>query len=139
MNLCIPVTEDQGLRSPVSAHFGSAALFLIVDTDSGGCRAIPNRNAHHDHGMCQPLASLAGADIDGVAVGGIGMGALVRLQAAGIRVFISHLPTVEETVAALKTGTLAEATPATACGHHGQGPHGHGSGEPHGPCSGGAR
>ena len=138
MNLCIPVTEDKGLKSPVSAHFGSAPLFVIVDTDSGACRALPNKNLHHGHGMCQPLMSLAGEQLDGVAVGGIGMGAINKFQAANVRVFISGEATVEETVAAFKTGALKEATPATACGHHGHGPHGHGHGEPgpHGTCGG---
>ena len=121
MKLCIPVTEDKGLESPVSAHFGSAPLFVIVDTDSGVCRSIPNRNLNHSHGMCQPLMSLAGEQVDGIAVGGIGMGALGKLLAAGMRVFITRELTVEETVAALKAGTLQEATPAAACSHHGHG------------------
>lgn len=126
MNLCIPVTEDNGLRTQVSAHFGSAPLFLILNTDSGACRALPNKNLHHGHGMCQPLMSLAGEQLDGIAVGGIGMGALNKLQAANVRVFISGESTVEETVAAFKSGSLREATPAMACGHHGHGPRGHG-------------
>jgi len=131
MNLCIPVTEDKGLQSPVSAHFGSAPIFVIVDTGSGACRSLPNENLHHGHGMCQPLRALAGEQLDGVAVGGIGMGALDKFRAANVRVFLSGEATVEETVAAFKAGALREATPATACGHHGHGPHGHGQG-PHG-------
>ncbi|MBE0604361.1 MAG: NifB/NifX family molybdenum-iron cluster-binding protein [Deltaproteobacteria bacterium] len=121
MKLCIPVTEDKGLESPVSAHFGSAPLFVIADTDSGACRSIPNRNLQHSHGMCQPLMSLAGEQVDGIAVGGIGMGALGKLLAANMRVFITHELTVEDAVASLKAGTLREATPAAACGHHGHG------------------
>ncbi len=131
MNICIPVTEDKGLVSPVSAHFGSAPLFMIVDTETGSCRAVVNRNQHHGHGMCQPLMSLSNENIDGLAVGGIGMGALGKLQAANMRVFISHLPTVEETVTAFKNGSLQEATPAMACSHHGHGPHGQGSQGPY--------
>lgn len=130
MNLCIPVTSDEGLASPVSAHFGSAPIFLIVDTESGSCRAIPNRNLHDGHGMCQPLRLLAGERLDGVVAGGIGMGALGKLQSANLRVFLSECETVRDTIAALKAGALAEATAATACRHHqGHGPHGHG---PHG-------
>ena len=137
MNICIPVNEDKGLQSQVCAHFGSAPLFLIVDTDSEGCRAIPNHNQHHGHGMCMPLASLQGERIDGMVVGGIGKGALSKLQTAGIRVYLSDLPTVEATVSAFKAGSLREVTPAEACAHHGsgpqgQGPHGHGGGGPHG-------
>lgn len=138
MNVCIPVTEDRGLASPVSPHFGSAPLFLVVDTDTGSCRAVANRNEHHDHGMCRPLSSLTGERLDGIVVGGIGRGALGKLQAAGLRVYRSEAPTVEAAVAALRAGTLPEVTPAEACAQHGNGPHGHG---PHGrgPGSGGQR
>ncbi len=118
MNICIPVTEDNGAASPVSPHFGSAPLFMIVDTDTGACRAVPNRNAHHGHGMCMPLASLAGESIDGMVVGGIGMGALAKLGAAGIRVFRSEHATVEETVAAFKSGALKTMSPDMACAQH---------------------
>ena len=128
MNICIPVTEDLGLKSPVSAHFGSAPIFMIVDMDSGACRAVANMNLHEGGGMCMPLQSLQGEVIDGLVVGGIGMGALQRFLAANIRVFISTHETVEEAVAAFKAGTLREATPATACMHHGQGGHGRGGG-----------
>ncbi len=122
MKLCIPVNEDQGLNSPVCAHFGSAPLFMIVDADSGDFRAIRNNNQHHAHGMCTPLASLQGEQFDGMVVGGIGMGALSKLVSAGIQVFLSEQPTIVETMAALRAGTLRPVTPETACGHH-QGQH----------------
>ena len=123
MNICIPVDEDQGLQSPVCAHFGSAPAFMIVDTDSGSCRAIPNNNRHHDHGMCTPLQSLQGEHIDGMVVGGIGMGALNKLNAANIQVYISAHATVGETVAAFKAGTLKLMQPNMACAGHGHGHH----------------
>ena len=121
MNICIPVTEDNGTASPVSRHFGSAPLFLIVDTDSGACRAVPNRNQHHSHGMCMPRASLAGERIEGMVVGGIGMGALSKLAASGIQVFLSEHATVGETLAAFKAGTLKTMSPDMACARHGHG------------------
>jgi predicted Fe-Mo cluster-binding NifX family protein len=121
VNVCIPVVEDQGLRSRVNPHFGSAPLFVVVETESGTCRAIPNRNRHHEHGACQPLRALDGESIDSVIVGGIGMGAIEKLRAAGIRIFVSPLETVEETLAAFRVGSLAEAAPATACAHDGHG------------------
>jgi predicted DNA-binding protein (UPF0251 family)/predicted Fe-Mo cluster-binding NifX family protein len=127
MNICIPVTEDLGMKSPVSAHFGSAPLFMIVDIDGNTCRPVANRNLHQGGGMCMPLQSLQGESIDGMVVGGIGMGALQKFLAEGIRVFISDHETVEDAVAAFKAGTLREATPATACTHHGGG-HGRGGG-----------
>jgi predicted Fe-Mo cluster-binding NifX family protein len=119
MIICIPVTENRGLVSPVCAHFGSAPCFLIVDTDSGACRAIENQNLHHAHGMCQPLAALQGERLDGIVVGGIGMGALNKLMMAGLEVYQAQHATVDETLAAYKSGLLPMMTPASACGHHG--------------------
>ncbi|MBI5489622.1 MAG: NifB/NifX family molybdenum-iron cluster-binding protein [Deltaproteobacteria bacterium] len=126
MNICVPVTEDKGLESPISEHFGSAPLFVVCDTEGGTVRALTNRNQVHAHGMCQPLLSLQGEQIDGIVVGGIGMGAMMKFQAAGIRVFLTGPGTVGEAVSAWRAGTLREATPAMACGHHGQGGHGGG-------------
>jgi len=118
MNLCIPVTDDKGLQSPVSGHFGSAPSFMIVDSDTGVCRTVSNGDAHHSHGACQPLASLTDEGVDAVVAGGIGAGTLNKLQAAGISVFLSVQPTVEAVVAAYKAGTLTLATPESACAHH---------------------
>jgi predicted Fe-Mo cluster-binding NifX family protein len=119
MNLCIPVNEDRGLESQVCAHFGSAPAFMIVDTEGGSCRAILNANQHHGHGMCMPLASLQGERIDGMVVGGIGMGALMKLNAANVRVYLSRHATVAETVDAFKAGTLEPMRPNMACASHG--------------------
>jgi predicted Fe-Mo cluster-binding NifX family protein len=119
MRLCVPVLDDQGLDSRVCGHFGSAPAFMIVDTESGACRLLTNNNAHHAHGMCQPLAVLAGESIDGMIVGGIGMGALMKLEAAGITVYRAQHPTVGATISAFKAGSLQPVGHDHACaGHH---------------------
>jgi len=119
MNICIPVTEEKGLESPVSQHFGSAPLFAMIDPDTRTCRFIGNRNKDHVHGQCQPLAALAGEKVDGVIVGGIGAGALSKLAAAGIRVWKSPGGTLVQVLDAYTAGILPEASPHTACqGHH---------------------
>jgi predicted Fe-Mo cluster-binding NifX family protein len=124
MQICIPVIEDRGLDSRVSGHFGSAPAFMIVDTESLVCRAIGNNNQHHAHGMCQPLAALAGETVDGIVVGGIGMGALMKLQAAGITVFRAEHPTVAQAISAYKEGRLQPVSQDGACaGHHGHHQH----------------
>ncbi len=119
MKICIPINSDQGLQSEVCMHFGSAPMFSIVDTETRICRVIPNRNQHHSHGMCTPLASLASESIDGIVVGGIGMGALMKLNAANIPVYRAGHATVEETVAAFNRRTLAPVQPGMACAGHG--------------------
>ena len=121
MNICIPVEAENALSSPVCAHFGSAPAFMIVDVDTGSCRAIINRNQHHGHGMCMPLQSLQGEQIDGMVVGGIGMGALNKLNAANVQVYISRHATVGEVLEAFKAGSLKLMQPNMACAHHGHG------------------
>ncbi len=77
--------------------------------ETGACRAIANQNEHHGHGMCLPVGMLREENIDGVVVGGIGMGALNKM------------------LAAFRAGTLPPVTPGTACGRH-QGGVGHSRG-----------
>jgi predicted Fe-Mo cluster-binding NifX family protein len=126
MNICIPIAADQGLDSPVSGHFGSAPCFAIIDSESRAFRVIVNANQHHGHGGCQPLAAIAGQDVGAVVVGGIGAGALSRLQAAGVRVLKADCRTIAEALAAFNGGTLTEMTPASSCAGHDHAAPGHG-------------
>lgn len=121
MRICIPVEENNGLDSRVCAHFGSAPFFLIVDSETEDKEAIVNDGAHHAHGMCQPLALLEGKNIDGVVVGGIGRGALFKLQAGNVGVYLSEYSTVRETLDAHRAGSLRPVSPESACGGHGDG------------------
>ena len=123
MNVCIPVNEDRGLQSPVCMHFGSAPMFMLVALDGDVCRALPNLNQHHEHGRCTPLAALHGENIDGVIVGGIGNGALGRLIASGIRVYLAEGATVADVMRAYRAGTLKLMSPDMSCAHHGHGAH----------------
>jgi predicted Fe-Mo cluster-binding NifX family protein len=125
MIICIPVEKDDGLDSAVCAHFGSAPFFLMVDTETRSARSIPNSDTHHAHGMCHPVAALGGEKVDGIVVGGIGMGALNKLNAAGFQVFQSQSGTARETIEAFTSGKLPVFTPQKTCGGHAGG-HGHG-------------
>ena len=119
MNLCIPVTADRGLESPVSGHFGSAPLYLLVDSETRATRALSNARADHEHGACRPLDALAGETIDAILVGGIGAGALAKLRGAGIRVFRATAPTASACLDAFLRNEVEEIDPAGACAGHG--------------------
>jgi len=122
MRLAFPVQEDQGLESPVYTHFGSAPYFVVLDSGSGMCQTINNMDLHHSHGQCQPMKALSGNPVDAVVVGGIGGGALMGLQAQGVRVFRAVEGTVKENLEFMKEGKLPEfAANMTCAGHHGQG------------------
>jgi len=123
MKVCFPVASNEGLQSPVYNHFGSAPLFVVVDTDSGEVAEVINRDLHHAHGACSPVKALGGHAVDAVVVGGIGGGALNGLTRAGIRVFRAEAPSIAENVARLQDGGLPQWAPGQTCGGHG---HGHG-------------
>jgi len=122
VNICIPVTADRGLESPVSGHFGSAPIFMLVDVETREARALTNTRAVHEHGACRPLDALAGHEIDALVVGGIGAGALMKVQGAGIRVFRASAATVAGCLDAFVKNEAEEIGPGGACGRH---DHGH--------------
>lgn len=129
MKICFPVTANQGLESKVFDHFGSAQRFVLVDTETDALLSIDNDDQHHAHGACNPLKALAGNQVDAIVVGGIGGGALAKLNRAGVRVYSSQAATVGENVALFKSGAFRELVPQ-GCGAHGG--HGHGHGQGHG-------
>jgi predicted DNA-binding protein (UPF0251 family)/predicted Fe-Mo cluster-binding NifX family protein len=119
MRICIPTATKDGLKATVYGHFGSAPYFTLCDSKTMECEVIDNGNAVHEHGMCNPLKAVGESKPDAVAVGGIGMGAIRGLKAAGIKVYLSGEATVEATVAAIIAGKLKEADASAACGGHG--------------------
>ncbi|WP_129125041.1 NifB/NifX family molybdenum-iron cluster-binding protein [Geomonas oryzae] len=123
MKICFPVECNEGLSSSVFGHFGSAPGFLVVDSNTDECTAINNGDRVHQHGACNPVAGLGGHEVDAIVVGGIGGGALYKLNAAGMRVFQARPGTVAENMALFKANELPEYLPGHTCGGHG---HSHG-------------
>jgi len=123
MKVCFPVEEDQGLESNIYGHFGSAPQFILVDMATSEIKTIINRNKIHQHGACNPVAGLAGQQVYAIVVGGIGGGALHKLNSAGMRVYQAQEGTVYYNVTLLKADGLAEYMPGQTCSGHG---HNHG-------------
>lgn len=119
MKVCFPVVNNQGLESQVFNHFGSAPEFVIVDVATSEFQSISNNDKVHEHGACNPIAGLGGHHIDAIIVGGIGGGALHKLNSAGIRAFKSCGGSISENIDMLKLGTLQEYLPGHTCGGHG--------------------
>ncbi len=119
MKVCFPVEENKGLDSLVYNHFGSAPLFVIIDTESETVTEINNGDLNHQHGMCNPLKALSNYDIDAVVLGGIGLGALSKLNNAGITVYKNAANTIKENITLIKDQKLEEMT--EGCSHN----HGH--------------
>ena len=125
MKVCIPTTDEAGLRARLSPHFGKAPYYTVVDTDGWTLRTIINTNEHHAHGQCTPAASIQGLGVDAVVCRGLGRNALRKLRAAGLAVYVAEGWLVEDAVKAFVSGDLSELTDEAAC-------HGHGHDHEHG-------
>ncbi len=123
MKVCFPVDKNQGLASQVFGHFGSAPGFVVVDTVTSELTSINNSDQVHQHGACNPVAGLGGHQVDAIVVGGIGGGALHKLNSVGMRVFQAQSGTIAENIALLQADDLSEYKPGHTCGGHG---HSHG-------------
>jgi len=126
MRIAIPVAEDFGLESLVYGHFGSAPVFVLVDSETMSIESLGNRDQVHVHGQCSPMSALAGRNPDAVLVGGIGAGAVRGLRAAGIKVYHCDGGTVAGAVRQLKAGELPEMSEDDACSGHSGGHSCHG-------------
>ena len=121
MKLCIPVAEYRGPDSVVFGHFGSAPMFVMVDSETSTVEPLVNQDVGHEHGACNPLRAMAGRQVDALIVGGIGAGAVRGLRAAGIVVYRSPEQTVAEAIAQFKAGQLTEIDLQGTCGGHAHG------------------
>jgi len=115
MKLCFPIEQKEGLESKVYAHFGSAPVFLIIDTDNKEEIMIDNSNVNHVHGACNPIQTIGGSNVDAVIVGGIGRGAINKLNANNIKVFQSVQGTVQMNIDLFNKSSLSELTMEHAC------------------------
>jgi predicted Fe-Mo cluster-binding NifX family protein len=119
MKLCIPTETDEGLKSKVCGHFGSAPYFMIYDAETGTFEFIHNTNMHHSHGMCQPLSLIGDKQIDAVGCQGMGMGAFQKLQTKGIKAYKANAKTVERVAKDFNDKLLEEITFENTCAQHG--------------------
>ncbi len=119
MKVGFAVEFNKGLESAVYGHFGSAPAFIIVDTDLKQVSTVDNTNANHVHGACNPVMALGGNSIDAMVVGGIGAGAIMKLNAMGVKVFRAGAATVNENIALLGENQLQEISMNDSCREHG--------------------
>jgi len=124
MKIGFAVQADEGMESIVYGHFGSAPAFIIVDTELRQVLGLDNRNMHHEHGACNPIMALNGNRVDAMVVGGIGGGALIKLNAMGVKVYGAGARTVNENIALLEDNKLQELSIDNSCRAH-QGQCGH--------------
>lgn len=118
MKVCFPVQRNDGFESKVYGHFGSAPMFVVVDMEANNFSVINNSDMHHMHGACNPIKALDGQNVDAIVVGGIGEGALMRLNHAGISVYKAMGLTVKDNLDLLNSGKLPLFQIGHACAGH---------------------
>lgn len=121
MKIAIPTNDG----STVSSHFGRSSAFLVFETGEGavvnrelrpnaGCGDHTHGQKEHEHNHNGIVAVLH--DCDAVLCGGIGQGALLALEAAGIRTILRGCSgTASEAVEAYLRGTLSSGGSLCQC------------------------
>ncbi len=118
MKVCIPVSENNGLDSAVSQHFGSAPYFIIYDTERGRFETVENVCSQHAKGQCRPTAALTSLDVSAVACRGMGARAIRQLASEGIKALKSEAGSAAGVIEGLRRGTLPEMNALSACREH---------------------
>ena len=116
----VAVTYDNG---NVFGHFGRTEQFKVYDIEDG---KIVNSQILGTNGEgCGALAGILNiADVDALICGGIGGGAQMALEEAGIKLYAGASGSTDAAVEALIAGTL-DASGEANCDHH---DHEHGEG-----------
>ena len=123
MKVCVPVEVNNGLESVPYGHFGSAPMFLVYDTENKEIKNLQNGDLEHEHGKCQPIKALSGEVVDAVIVGGIGQGAISKLNSMGIKVYKACSGDLHNNVQSLEANNLEEFASNHSCDHDGCGHH----------------
>ncbi|MHA1869167.1 MAG: NifB/NifX family molybdenum-iron cluster-binding protein [Candidatus Heimdallarchaeaceae archaeon] len=115
MKYAIPVEEDKGWDSPVSAHFGRAPLYVIWDEESNELKVIDNASNHFG-GVGMPAEFLA-KHSNAILCGGIGSRAIQLAEELNLGVYVGAEGTVKNVIENLKEGKLRLASKTDGCGH----------------------
>jgi ArsR family transcriptional regulator len=118
MKVGFTVHSDEGIESRVYDHFGSSPTFIIVDTETKDQIRVNNKDLNHVHGACNPIMALDGKNVDAMVVGGIGAGAINKLNDMGVKVYAAAAPTVKENLELLSQNKLEELSVYNACRAH---------------------
>ena len=119
MKICIPVEKNDGMESAVYGHFGSAPVFAVYDTETGKTDFHDNGNMHHEHGKCNPVGAVAEIGANAIAVGGIGLRALMMLKQSGLKVYRAPMgDTLKNAIELYSAGKLEEISEDGCCSGH---------------------
>lgn len=112
-------TAGQDLKADMDPRFGRTPSFLVYDLEQNSMHVLANqqaRNAPQGAGI-QAAETIVRAGVDTLVTGHCGPKAFRVLDASGVKVYNCNAATVEEALAALRSGQLTAATGADVEGH----------------------
>lgn len=121
LRIVVPVSEENGVNSKLSQHFGMAPFYAVVDLDSDGnitsASTIAN-DSEHFGGVGLPPQRIIQLKPNVLVTYGMGSRALGMFQDAQVAVLRTEAGTVKEVVAAYKNDELQELTEGCSHAHH---------------------
>lgn len=106
MKVAFPVTEDKGLESRVSEHFGVAERFMVVDVETRACELFDNQKLKGESVKCKTGVFEKTAGVDAVITKCLGDGSQRSLNDSAIRVYAAREDTIAENLDLLEKGEL---------------------------------
>lgn len=121
VRIVIPVSDEKGVDSVLSEHFGRAPFFAIVDLDETGkvigSGTIANTSEHFG-GTGLPPERIIQLRPKALVTYGLGSRALSMFQEAGVAVLRTQANTVNEVIAAYNNNELRELTDGCQHAHY---------------------
>ena len=116
--IVIPVSDENGLDSVLSQHFGRAPFYAIIDLDENGKiigKGTIANTSEHFGGVGLPPDRIMQLKPKALVTYGLGSRALQMFQEGGVAVLRTEAITVQQVIDAFNNNELQELT--TGCGH----------------------
>ncbi len=121
LTIAVPVEHNEGLNSPISAHFGHSPGFVIASIIDGKVEDV-KVISNSSHSSCaEPVQMLAEKGVSVLIARGMGRRPLMHSQNMGIKVVISSGNTVREVIENYLSGNSTIMDIDQTCGggqHH---------------------
>ena len=121
IRIVVPVSEENGVDSKLSQHFGMAPFYAIVELDDKynmtSASTIANTSEHFG-GVGLPPDRILQLKPNALVTYGLGPKALRMFQDAGVAVLRTEANTVREVVNAYNSNRLQELTDGCHHAHH---------------------
>ena len=121
VRIVVPVSDEKGIDSRLSQHFGRAPFYAIIDLDENGkiigSGTIANTSEHFG-GVGLPPDRILQLRPKALVTYGLGSKALKMFQDANVAVLRTEANTVKEVVNAYNNDELQELTEGCHHAHH---------------------